>query len=308
VQSCLYEGVVRHQRASAAGAAHSFDFPLFLVYLDLAELPEVFRGRWLWSATRPAPARFCREDHLGDPRIPLDAVVRDRVEARRGIRPTGPIRLLTHLRYFGYVFNPVILFYCFDDAGERVESVVAEVSNTPWNERHCYVLTPEEDHGRGRVHRWRTPKAFHVSPFLGMDYDYAWTVREPEEHLSVVIRSLPRGARNGEGGGEGARAASALPRRDEDAGGAAGAAREARCDRRGGNAPTDPPADFDAALVLRRRALSTASLTGVLLRYPLMTARTIARIYAEAWRLRRKGAPVHDHPGRVEAPAEVPLP
>lgn len=261
MQSCLYEGVVRHQRAPAAGAAHSFAFPLFLVYLDLAELPEVFRGRWLWSATRPAPARFRREDHLGDPRAPLDAAVRDRVEARRGIRPTGPIRLLTHLRYFGYVFNPVSLFYCFDAAGERVESVVAEVSNTPWNERHCYVLTPEEDHGRGRVHRWRTPKTFHVSPFLGMGYDYAWTVREPEEHLSVVIRNLPRSEPN-------------------------------------------PPADFDAALVLRRRALSTASLTGVLLRYPLMTARTIARIYAEAWRLQRKGAPVHEHPGRVEAPAE----
>lgn len=259
VQSCLYEGVVRHRRSAAAGVGHAFAFPLFLVYLDLAELPGVFRGRWLWSTSRPAPARFRREDHLGDPRTLLDAAVRDLVEARRGVRPTGPVRLLTHLRHFGYVFNPVSFFYCFDATGRRVETVVAEVSNTPWNERHCYVLTPETDTGRGAVHRWRTPKEFHVSPFLGMGYDYAWTFREPGEHLSVVIRNLEPGA-------------------------------EAR-----------GPAHFEASLVLHRRPLTTRAMAGVLLRHPAMTLRTIAGIYAQAWRLRRKGAPHHPHPGRPAA-------
>lgn len=253
MESCLYEGVVRHRRTSPV--EHRFAHRLFMVYLDLAELPEVFRGRWLWSAERRAPARFRREDHLGDPAQPLDEAVRDLVEARGGPRPRGPIRLLTHLRYFGYVFNPVSLYYCFDPRGRRVESVVADVSNTPWNERHCYVLTPDADRGRGRVHRWRTAKEFHVSPFLAMDMDYAWTLREPGEHLSAVIRNR--------------------------------SAREGAC--------------FDASLVLRRREISTRSLTSTLLRFPWMTAQVIAAIYLQAWRLRRKGVPVLPHPRDAKA-------
>ena len=72
--------------------------------------------------------------------MPLADAVRDLVEERTGARPAGPIRLLTHLRSFGHCFNPVSFYYCFDPAGERVEAVVAEVTNTPWGERHAYVL------------------------------------------------------------------------------------------------------------------------------------------------------------------------
>jgi len=56
--------------------------------------------------------------------------------------PTGPIRILTHLRYFGYVFNPVSFYFCYDGAVGHVETIVAEITNTPWGERHCYVLGP----------------------------------------------------------------------------------------------------------------------------------------------------------------------
>jgi len=103
-----------------------------------------------------------------------------------GSAPDGPIRLLTHLRYFGYGFNPVSFFYCYD-AGDALRAVVAEVSNTPWNERHVYVLPVTDD---GPVHRFETPKEFHVSPFLGMDQRYLWDVREPGERLSARIRNF----------------------------------------------------------------------------------------------------------------------
>jgi len=99
VESCLYIGRVRHRRFRPV--EHAFELPLFMLYLDLAELDEVFRGRWLWSARRPALARFRREDHLGDPEVPLDESVRDLVAERSGRRPDGPVRLLTHLRYAG---------------------------------------------------------------------------------------------------------------------------------------------------------------------------------------------------------------
>ena len=177
MKSSLYVGWVRHRRY--APRAHEFRYPLFMAYLDLAELGLVFKGRWLWSARRPALARFRREDHFGDPRLPLDESVRELVQARSGRRPEGPIRLLTHLRYFGYVFNPVSFFYCFDAAGERVETVVAEVTNTPWGERCCYVLDGM---------RAQTEKAMHVSPFMPMDLRYDWRFTAPGEHLGVRMR------------------------------------------------------------------------------------------------------------------------
>ncbi|MBL8829338.1 MAG: DUF1365 family protein, partial [Planctomycetaceae bacterium] len=136
--SCLYEGVVRHRRH--APVLHAFRYRLFLVYLDLAELDELLGRRGLWSTKPPALAYFRRGDHLGNPQQPLDTAVRELVASRLGFALRGPIRLLTSLRYFGFVINPLSLYYCFNDDGTRVEAVVAEVTNTPWNEQHCYVL------------------------------------------------------------------------------------------------------------------------------------------------------------------------
>lgn len=191
VESCLYEGRVRHRRRRPI--EHRFEFPLFMLYLDLAELPDLFRGRLLWSAERPALARFRRADHLGDPALPLDLAVRDLVEERTGRRPAGPIRLLTHLRYAGYGFNPVSFSYCFDAVGSRVEAVVAEVTNTPWGERHCYVLAPPAGGSGTGPLRARTPKQLHVSPFMGMDVSHEWVLGVPGRRLVARIRD--RGSR-----------------------------------------------------------------------------------------------------------------
>jgi hypothetical protein len=151
-----------------------------MAYLDLAELDEVFRGRWLWSAERPALAWFNRADYLGDAAVPLDEAVRERVRCETGVRPRGPIRLLTHLRMFGHCFNPVSFYYCFDALGERVETVLAEITNTPWRERHAYVL-PARD---GELH-FRFGKSFHVSPFMPMALEYDWRFGAPGRHLAV---------------------------------------------------------------------------------------------------------------------------
>ncbi|MEZ5583197.1 MAG: DUF1365 domain-containing protein [Candidatus Competibacteraceae bacterium] len=186
--SCLYVGQVRHRRFQPR--PHAFSYRLFMLYLDLAELSTVFEGRWLWSTRRWAPARFLREDHFGDPNRPLDDCVRDYVEAQIGHRPRGPIRLLTHLRYFGYCFNPISIYYCFDAAGQRVDALVAEVSNTPWGERHCYVL----DSATADRHRYRFTKAMHVSPFMPMALDYTWRCNEPGSRLGVHMEVFQDGA------------------------------------------------------------------------------------------------------------------
>lgn len=186
--SAVYEGWVRHRRFEPV--EHEFRYPLFLMYLDLAELPGVLDPFPLFSARRAAPARFRREDFIGDPRRPLAECARDAVEAATGARPAGPVRLLAGLRYFGHSFNPVSFYYCFDPAAERVEAVVADVRNIPWGERHPYVLARGER--RGTVLADDLEKTFHVSPLMGMDQTYAFRASEPGERLAVHIESRPR--------------------------------------------------------------------------------------------------------------------
>ena len=135
--SAIYEGRVRHRRH--APRAHAFEYRMAQLYLDLDEVDAVFRERWLWSVERPNLASFRRRDFLGDPAQPLAEAVRDRVERASGERPGGPVRLLTHLRYAGYSFNPVSFYYCHAADG-ALHSIVAEITNTPWKERHAYVL------------------------------------------------------------------------------------------------------------------------------------------------------------------------
>jgi uncharacterized protein len=258
--SCLYEGSVRHRRFGTP--SDELRYPLFMAYLDLDELPQLFDGSLLWSARRPALAWFRRADHLGDASTPLRESVRTLVAERSGIELDGPIRLLTHLRYAGHCFNPVSFYYCFDASGERVRAVVAHVTNTPWGEQHSYVLAADELRGNGgddsadaepvsRVMRGEFAKALHVSPLMGMEHTYAWRLSAPGETLSVQIDSTHAGS--------GERV-------------------------------------FDATLALRRRELSSSQLRRVLVRYPLLTLRLTTRIYTHALRLRMRGATWHSRP------------
>jgi DUF1365 family protein len=192
-KSCIYEGRVRHRRFTPV--EHAFDYRLFMMYLDLDEAPELFSKRWFWAVGRRALAWLRREDHMGDPALPLADAVRDLVAERTGRRPEGPIRLLTHLRYFGYCFNPVSFYYCYDASGERLETIVAEVNNTPWGEQHCYVLSGGEPVGEAGVHRYELGKAMHVSPFMPMDIDYDWRFSSPADALSVHMQNLRQGAK-----------------------------------------------------------------------------------------------------------------
>jgi DUF1365 family protein len=191
--SAIYEGWVRHRRSSPR--AHEFRYRMFQLYLDLDELPTLFQRRWLWSLDRPNLAQIRRADYHGDPRQPLAEAVRDRVQAETGSRPAGPIRLLTHGRYFGMLINPVSFYYGFAEDGRTLQWILAEITNTPWGERHSYLLPIAEAEAHGRALHWQFAKAFHVSPFIAMQRQYHWALTMPGETLHVHMDVLDGSSR-----------------------------------------------------------------------------------------------------------------
>lgn len=186
--SAIYDGRIRHRRFG--DVEREFNYEIFMVYLDLDELPQVMSLHPLWSTRPRSPASFRRSDYLGRPDRPLRESVLDLVETRTGVRPDGPVRMLTHLRYWGVCFNPVSFYYCFDPAGETAECVVAEVTNIPWGEKHTYLA--DERDARG-VLGCEVEKELHVSPLMGMDHHYRLRFGDPGRTLSVHMESLREG-------------------------------------------------------------------------------------------------------------------
>lgn len=275
MHSCIYSGAVRHRRFHPV--THEFRYSLFQMYLDLTELPELFDPYLLWSARRTAVAWFRRDDHLGDEQEPLDISVRNEVRRQTGVRPDGPIRLLTNLRFFGYVINPVSYFYCFSAATNRLEFVLAEVHNTPWGERHCYVLSAPVNQNTGAAQSVWSDKRFHVSPFMSMNMQYQWHISEPADRLSLHLKLHSNTEPDN---------TETMPFRSV-----------------AGKRPL-----FDVTLLLRREEVNSASLARSLLRHPCITAKAAAAIYWQALRLWLKRVPFVTHPARLsKSKRSIPL-
>ncbi|WP_425401088.1 DUF1365 domain-containing protein [Aeoliella sp.] len=193
MHSCLYEGAVAHHRRDPV--AHRFRYSLVMAYLDLDELPQLVGRGKLLSDRRWSLASFCHSDRLFDESRSLDNQVRELCAERSGHRPSGPIRVLTQLRWYGYYFSPLNLYYAFDPTGQRVEQVLAEVSNTPWGERHVYVLCDHNRTASGGL-RYEHAKDFHVSPFMSMEGNYRWRLTTPGDALTVCLSRRVPGERS----------------------------------------------------------------------------------------------------------------
>jgi DUF1365 family protein len=186
--SAVYEGTVRHRRFTPL--QHAFHYRVFMLYLDLDELPTLFDSVPGWSARRWSLAWFRRADYFGDPALPLMQCVRSAVAEVLGDPPRGPIRMLTNIRYFGIGANPVTFYYCFNAAGDSVEAVLAEVTNTPWNERHHYVISG--DASTKTIEQFFA-KEFHVSPFHPLDMEYLWRGNVPGRRIAVHMANFRGG-------------------------------------------------------------------------------------------------------------------
>ncbi len=191
--SCIYSGHVQHRRSRPF--IHKFRYRLFMLYLDLEELPSILEGGFGLYRSFFSPASFLREDHLGNPHTPLPEAVRDLVKEKTGMVLNGPVRMLTLLRNFGYYFSPLNLYYCFNGDKTSINCIIAEVTNTPWVEKHWYVLWQGNRTGHSQGLQFRHPKDFHVSPFMDMNAEYEWQLSDPGPRLSVSITNYFDGRR-----------------------------------------------------------------------------------------------------------------
>jgi DUF1365 family protein len=187
--SALYVGKLRHRRFTPK--AHSFSYPVFMAYLDIDRLPELMRvsrfsgyNRWNWTA-------YCERDHFGDAKLSLRERLKMDAERNGIAMPDGPIFLLTHLRYFGYVFNPVSFYYCYDANG-NVATMMAEVNST-FGETHNYWLDGSNQQESTAANRYTTPKAMHVSPFMDMRMQYDWIFTPPGGRLVAHMSTVADG-------------------------------------------------------------------------------------------------------------------
>jgi len=270
--SALYEGRVWHRRFFPTG--HSFNYSLFMCLIDLDKVEETFRGMWPLASCSDSwwgVAHFNESDHLKDvtlrPGKPLAERAREFVESECGVRPSGPILLLTHLSYCGYCFNPVSFYYCHSEDG-RLESIIAEVSNTPWNEMHSYVLHPDSKGVDTTTHKPRTPfshrymfqKVFHVSPFMDMKHTYDFSFHSLLETDTLKVNNTM---------------------------------------------VKDSEKWFSANLSMRKRGFEWTSLVLLLVYWPFITMYIQVLIHWEAIQLWRKKVPFYSHPEGTQTWASV---
>jgi hypothetical protein len=299
MKSCLYVGHIQHRRH--APRTNHFRYRIYMTLLDLDELPTLFDRFWLWSAKRPALAWFHRRDFHGDANRSLAEAVRDTVAQHTGTRPTGPIRLLTHLRYFGFNFNPVSFYYVYDATDTHVETILAEITNTPWKQRHCYVLStsiaaaslipsPRANGERARVRGDASAppvevvveNSEHPHPALSLEGEgitHPEAIKHWHWQFDKRFHVSPFMPMDMQYNWRFSAPDQALRVHMENY--------------------RDGRKEFDATLTLQRQEITAASLARALLSFPLITLLVITLIHWQALKLFIKRVPVHTHPDKI---------
>lgn len=275
LNSSVYIGEIRHRRFLPV--KHELNYPIFMLYLDLDELTSLFETQIFFSLEKFNLASFNRTDYL-NPSIPdLKKAVIDKVYSELGIKPSDEneikkVRMLTNVRYCGFSFNPVTFYYCYNNTDQLV-AIAAEITNTPWGERHTYALPiakefylsqskiKYEEKGK-KKHVFQFDKNFHVSPFNPMNMRYRWAFSQPQAELLVHMDNfMEEGSSQAEG------------------------------------------KHFDATLTLKRHEFSQA-MPRVLFKFPVISLKVVWGIYWNALKLWLKRSPFYDHPNTQQSAAK----
>lgn len=183
--SFIYTGSVFHSRFKPK--KHFFEYKLFMMYLDLDEVDAICKLSKLWSnGSFNVFGIFAKDYHKSETIEGVKKAVRATVKLKTGLDVQGPIRMLTHVRFLGFVFNPVTFYFCFDKSNQ-LQAIMAEIENTPWGERFCYAMRCDDPSSDDFTFEFK--KDFHVSPFLPMSMDYRWRFSQPGKELSVEMEN-----------------------------------------------------------------------------------------------------------------------
>ena len=182
----LYAGTLRHRRFRPR--QHEFTYTLFMAFLDIDRIPDLMAQSPWTSHNRFNWASFDDRDHFGNPQLPLRERVTQDAREQGVALPDGPIFLLTHLRYFGYCFNPISFYFCYESGGQ-LDTILAEVKST-FGESHNYWLSPRNQRPEERSLRYQCPKAMHVSPFMDMNLLYDFALTKPGDQFVAHMKTL----------------------------------------------------------------------------------------------------------------------
>jgi len=186
----IYEGTVRHRRFTPS--QHEFNYRIFMFCFDVASIESTFQNISQVSIEKFNWFTYQRKNYLGDPKIPLDASVRSQIQAKYGISPTGKIYLLTHLTCLGYCFNPISIYFIFNENNDEIDFLAVEVTNTPWSEKHTYLLAhPAKP--KKNIYQYQFNKELHVSPFMEMDYQYHFNLRFDGDDILLHMQNYRAG-------------------------------------------------------------------------------------------------------------------
>lgn len=190
LHSHLFTGWLRHRRFHPK--YHEFRYPVFMSWIDLDEVDRLMDQSLFWSRERFNLVSFYRSDYIGEPSQDLDQAVKQRILEQTGNDFHGRICLLTNLRFLGFSFNPVSFYFCYPDHAEHPRYILADVNNTPWDERYCYVLDTENSPKQDGKWSFEFDKAFHVSPFMPMNLLYDWRFSLNSKSVTIHM-SLKKG-------------------------------------------------------------------------------------------------------------------
>lgn len=186
ISSCIYAGQVMHHRFKPA--RHRFIYQVFSMLLDLEELDTLNKRLKLFSLNRFNLFSFHERDHGDGSSRPLVNQIRDALRSQGLNLGQGKVKLLCYPRLLGYVFNPLSVFYCYDEQGQ-LGAILYEVSNT-FNQKHRYLIPVNQPDDS--IIRQSCPKAFYVSPFIGMEARYHFRMQPPDKQVAVCIRETDK--------------------------------------------------------------------------------------------------------------------